>query len=63
MNGSKDIEKFLPEVVHTDAAGYKSVEYAKISALLVEAIKEQQKMIEELKERITVLEEKRHLNP
>ena len=54
---AQDIEKFLPEVVHTDAAGYKSVDYGKISALLVEAIKEQQKMIEELQERIAVLEE------
>ena len=47
---AQDIEKFLPEVVHTDAAGYKSVDYSKISALLVEAIKEQQKMIEKLQE-------------
>jgi len=55
---AQDIEKVLPEVVHTDAAGYKSVDYSKISALLVEAIKEQQKMIEELQERIAVLEGK-----
>ncbi|MCD6564917.1 MAG: tail fiber domain-containing protein [Bacteroidales bacterium] len=55
---AQDVEKFLPEVVHTDAAGYKSVDYSKISALLVEAIKEQQKMIKELQERIAVLEGK-----
>ncbi|MCH8331220.1 MAG: tail fiber domain-containing protein, partial [Bacteroidetes bacterium] len=39
---AQDIEKTLPEVVLTDANGYKSVDYSRITPVLVEAIKEQQ---------------------
>jgi len=46
---AQEIETILPEVVQTDETGYKTVNYANITALLVEAIKEQQKQIEELK--------------
>jgi len=46
---AQDVEKVLPEVVSTDKDGMKSVEYGNIVAVLVEAIKEQQKEIEELK--------------
>ncbi len=46
---AQDVEKILPNIVHTDENGYKSVEYANIVAVLVEAVKEQQKEIEELK--------------
>ena len=53
---AQDIEKILPEVVHTDENGFKSVDYSKVSAVLVEAIKEQQKIIEELQQRIEKLE-------
>ncbi len=48
---AQDIEKVLPELVIDNANGYKSVDYTKISAVLIEAIKEQQKQIEELKEK------------
>ena len=37
---AQEIESIIPEVVHTDNNGYKSVEYSKIVALLIEAIKE-----------------------
>lgn len=37
---AQDVETVLPELVHTDHDGYKSVEYAKLSAVLVEAVKE-----------------------
>ena len=37
---AQDLEKVLPEVVKTDAAGWKSVSYDKLTALLVEALKE-----------------------
>ncbi|HSR40280.1 MAG TPA: tail fiber domain-containing protein, partial [Phnomibacter sp.] len=46
---AQEVEKVLPEIVQTDEAGYKSVDYGKMNALLIQAIKEQQKEIEELK--------------
>jgi hypothetical protein len=55
---AQEVEPVLPEVVSTDADGFKSIGYANIVALLSEAIKEQQVMIEQLKARIDVLESK-----
>ncbi len=46
---AQEIEKIYPEMVFTDEKGYKSVDYAKLTPVLVEAIKEQQKEIEILK--------------
>ena len=46
---AQEIEKVLPEVVTTRDSGYKAVKYEKIIPLLIEAIKEQQQQIEELK--------------
>ena len=43
------MEEVFPEVVLTDEKGYKSVEYGKLVAPLIEAIKEQQAQIERLK--------------
>jgi malate/lactate dehydrogenase len=43
---AQDVEKVLPEVVTTDKQGYKSIDYSKISAVLAEAVKEQQKEID-----------------
>jgi hypothetical protein len=43
---AQDVEEILPEVVTTDNQGYKSVEYGKISALLIEAVKELKRMAE-----------------
>ena len=53
---AQDVEQVVPELVHTDADGYKLVDYSRISALLVEAVKEQQSLIRELTRRIAVLE-------
>ena len=39
----------LPEVVSTDAEGYKSVDYSKLTPLLIEAVKELKAQNEELK--------------
>jgi hypothetical protein len=51
---AQEIEKVLPEVVITDVKGEKSVAYTEIIPVLIEAIKEQQKIIakqqEEMKE-------------
>ena len=47
---AQEFEKIIPELVFTNELdGYKGINYAEISAVLVEAIKEQQKIIEELK--------------
>jgi len=55
---AQEVEEFLPEVVHTDVEGMKSVAYGNISGLLIEAIKEQQKTIEHLQKQITDLQNK-----
>jgi hypothetical protein len=58
---AQEVEKVLPEVVQTEknAEGYKSVQYDKIVALLVEAIKDQQKQINSLKAELKKQRKKR----
>lgn len=47
---AQDVEKVVPEVVtHTKESDTYSMQYAPVTALLVEAMKEQQKTIEQLK--------------
>jgi hypothetical protein len=48
---AQEVEKIIPEVVYGNEI--KSVAYANIVALLIEAIKEQQKEIDELKKNLT----------
>lgn len=47
---AQEIEKILPDAVQTRESGMKAVKYEKVIPLLIEAIKEQQKQIEELKQ-------------
>ena len=49
---AQEIEKVLPELVVSRDSGYKAVRYEKIVALLIEAIKEQQLQIDDLKGRL-----------
>ena len=49
---AQEIEQILPEAVTTRDSGYKAVKYEKIIPLLIEAIKDQQKQIDELKSQI-----------
>jgi len=49
---AQEVEKEFPELVHTDNDGYKALAYDKVSAVLIEAIKEQQSQIDELKTEI-----------
>ena len=49
---AQEIEEVLPEAVTTRDNGYKAVNYEKIVPLLIEAIKEQQKQIDELKSKV-----------
>jgi len=57
---AQEIEKLFPEMVQTDAEGYKSVDYSRMTPVLVEAIKEQQTQIELLKRKIEKLEKNSH---
>jgi len=46
---AQELEAEFPELVTTDPEGYKAIAYDRLSAVLLEAIKSQQKEIEELK--------------
>jgi hypothetical protein len=52
---AQDVEAVLPEAVVTDTDGMKSVAYGNMVGLLVEAIKEQQEQIAELKAMVSSL--------
>ena len=49
---AQKLEKILPEAVSTRDNGYKAVRYEKIIPLLIQAIKEQQEQIDELKSKL-----------
>ena len=46
---AQELEEVFPELVDTDNDGYKSVQYSKVVAVLIEAVKDQQKTINSLK--------------
>lgn len=52
----QEVEKVLPEIVKEDPEGYKGVAYTELIPILIEAVKEQQKIIEELKMKVQRLE-------
>ena len=54
---AQNLEKVLPELVHEidDDSDFKSVDYSKMVVILTEAMKEQQKQIDELKNKINQL--------
>ncbi len=52
---AQEVEQVFPELVHTNEEGYKSVDYGALVAPLVEAMKEQQRMIEQKDKDIAVL--------
>ncbi|MBP6459204.1 MAG: tail fiber domain-containing protein [Crocinitomicaceae bacterium] len=58
---AQEVEQVIPEVVQTENSteGFKSVQYDKVVALLVEAIKEQQKQIEQLQQKVKELTDKK----
>lgn len=43
---AQEVESIVPEIVETDDEGYKSINYSRLTALLVEAIKELSKKID-----------------
>ena len=54
---AQEIEEIMPELVNINHNGFKAVRYEKITPLLIEAIKEQNSIIEIQKQRIDKLEE------
>jgi hypothetical protein len=49
---AQELEQVIPEVVSTDEEGLKSVSYGNLVGLLIEAIKDQQNQINELKTKV-----------
>jgi hypothetical protein len=55
---AQEVENAFPSLVETDPSGVKSIYYMGVTAVLVEALKAQQKQIEDLTSRIKALEKK-----
>lgn len=53
---AQDLEKIFPEMVFTDERGYKSIDYSRLAPVLVETIKEQQKQIASITNRLNEIE-------
>ncbi|HRI65954.1 MAG TPA: tail fiber domain-containing protein [Polyangium sp.] len=53
---AQEVEKVCPEVVATDDDGYKSLDVTQLNAVLVEAVKDQQKIIDTQQARLERLE-------
>jgi hypothetical protein len=53
---AQDVEAAVPELVHEDKQGYKYIRYPQLTALLVEAIKEQHGLIQSLSSKLAALE-------
>jgi hypothetical protein len=53
---AQEVEAVLPEAVSEDAEGYKSVDYSKLTPLLIEATKAQQAIIEKQQAQIEALQ-------
>jgi hypothetical protein len=53
---AQEVEEILPEIIDTRSNGYKAVDYPKLTALLIQSVKEQQIIINDLKSRIEKLE-------
>ena len=49
---AQDVEKVLPQLVRDNDGGYKAVDYGKLVGLLIEAVKDQQSQIDELKSKL-----------
>jgi len=55
---AQELEKVYPQMVFTDDKGYKTVDYSRLTPVLVEGIKEQQNLIDSLKATINNLQVK-----
>jgi hypothetical protein len=52
---AQEVEELFPELVTTNTKGYKSVDYGRLTPVLVEAIREQQQQINHQQEEIDEL--------
>jgi cell shape-determining protein MreC len=43
---TQDVEQIYPEIVNTDTAGYKSIDYTRFAPILIEAVKELNRKLE-----------------
>ena len=53
---AQEMEQVIPALVVENAEGYKSVDYSSMTAVMMEAMKEQQTIIEQQETRIADLE-------
>ena len=54
---AQQVEAVVPELVHTDGNGYKSLMYDRVAVVAARAIQEQQDVIHSLEARVRALEE------
>jgi len=54
---AQELEKIFPELVHTKDDGFKAVNYSKLTAVLIEAFKEQQAEIDDLQKQVNSLKQ------
>ncbi len=57
---AQEVEQLFPELVFTDATGYKSIDYTRLTPILVETVKNQQKEIIAIQKRLAAIEKKLH---
>ncbi len=57
---AQDVQKYFPELVGKDSRGYLTLEYSKMTAVLMQAVREQQQTIEALKRRIDEMESEKN---
>ena len=50
---AQEIEEVFPEIVETRDNGYKAVDYPKLTALLIESIKELNNKVKKLEDELT----------
>ena len=55
---AQEVEQIYPELIAIDSMSYKSIDYSKFSPILVEAIKEQQTQIDDLRRENQQLEDR-----
>jgi hypothetical protein len=55
---AQEVEKIFPEIVTTRDNGYKAVKYEKLTAILIEAVKELTNKVKSLEDEINKLKNK-----